>query len=78
MVPSRDYNVATINRKEMKKLNLSKNEKKIIRAVAEALPKMSERDQGYFLGYAEAMANKEKEKTVSEDREETPGVLQEV
>ena len=75
MVPSRDYNVATINRKEMKKLNLSKNEKKIIRAVAEALPKMSERDQGYFLGYAEAMANKEK--TVSEEREDAPGVLQE-
>ena len=55
---------------------INENEKRIIRAVAEALPKMSERDQGYFLGYAEAMANNEK--TVSEDREETPGVLQEV
>lgn len=58
-------------------MNLSKNEKRIIRAVAAALPKMSERDQGYFLGYAEAMANKEKEKTVSEEREDAPGVLQE-
>ena len=56
-------------------MNLSKNEKRIIRAVAAALPKMSERDQGYFLGYAEAMANKEK--TVSEEREDAPGVLQE-
>lgn len=55
---------------------INENEKRIIRAVAAALPKMSERDQGYFLGYAEAMANKEK--TVSEDRENAPGVLQEV
>ena len=54
---------------------INENEKRIIRAVAAALPKMSERDQGYFLGYAEAMANKEK--TVSGEREEAPGMLQE-
>lgn len=36
---------------------MSEKEKKIIETVAEALPKMSERDKGYFLGYAEAMAS---------------------
>lgn len=43
---------------------MSEKEKKIIETVAEALPKMSERDKGYFLGYAEAMASKK-----SSDRE---------
>ncbi|MBC6681340.1 hypothetical protein [Zhenpiania hominis] len=36
---------------------MSDKEKEIIETMAEALPKMSERDKGYFLGYAEAMAN---------------------
>lgn len=36
---------------------MSEREKEIIQTVADALPKMSERDKGYFLGYAEAMAS---------------------
>ena len=36
---------------------MSDKEKEIIETIAEALPKMSERDKGYFLGYAEAMAS---------------------
>jgi len=40
---------------------LSEKEKDIIKTMAEALPKMSEMDKGYFLGYAEAMvAQKDK------------------
>lgn len=41
---------------------MSEKEKQIIETVAEALPKMSERDKGYFLGYAEALANQKEEK----------------
>lgn len=37
---------------------MSEKEKDIIRTIAEAVPKMSERDKGYFLGYAEALASK--------------------
>lgn len=37
---------------------MSEKEKEIIQTVADALPNMSERDKGYFLGYAEAMASK--------------------
>lgn len=51
---------------------MSEKEKKIIETIAEALPNMSERDKGYFLGYAEAKADKapvdreqEKDKEVS-------------
>ena len=36
---------------------MSEKEKNIIIAVARALPYMSERDKGYFLGYAEAKAD---------------------
>ena len=40
---------------------MSEKEKDIIKTMAEALPKMSEMDKGYFLGYAEAMvAQKDK------------------
>lgn len=52
---------------------MSEREKEIMRTVASALPNMSDRDKGYILGYAEAMAsqNKEKEKreeeTISDD-----------
>lgn len=45
---------------------MSEKEKDIIRTIAEAMPKMSERDKGYFLGYAEALASKREEK---EDKE---------
>ena len=37
---------------------MSEKEKKIIETIAEALPNMSERDKGYFLGYAEAKVDK--------------------
>ena len=36
---------------------MSEKEKKIIETIARALPNMSERDKGYFLGYAEAKAD---------------------
>lgn len=35
---------------------MSENEKNIIKAVTEALPKMDERSKGYFLGFAESIA----------------------
>lgn len=41
---------------------MSEKEKQIIETVAEALPRMSERDKGYFLGYAEALASQKEEK----------------
>lgn len=36
---------------------MSENEKKILQTISEALPNMSERDKGYFLGYSEALAS---------------------
>ena len=49
---------------------MSEKEKRIIEKISDALPNMSERDKGYFLGYAEAKAgqihsNQEKQKEVS-------------
>lgn len=50
---------------------MSEKEKKIIETVAEALPKMSERDKGYFLGYAECLASQKKNREKdSEEPEE--------
>lgn len=46
---------------------MSEREKEIIQTVADALPKMSERDKGYFLGYAEAMASQNKEEDSKAD-----------
>lgn len=37
---------------------MSEKEKDIIVTIGKALPNMSERDKGYFLGYAEALASK--------------------
>ena len=49
---------------------MGEKEQKIIKAVADALPKMSERDQGYFLGYAEALVSqKERVKQNTEPEE---------
>lgn len=48
---------------------MDKKEKKIAKKVAEALPNMSERDKGYFLGYAEGITSKAK-KVQSQDQEE--------
>ena len=39
---------------------MSEKEKDVINTIAEALPRMSDMDKGYFLGYAEALANKNK------------------
>lgn len=48
---------------------MGEKEQKIIKTVADALPKMSERDQGYFLGYAEALVSQqEREKQNAEHR----------
>lgn len=49
---------------------MSEKEKNIIESVAAALPKMSERDKGYFLGYAEALASQkdaEKEENIRKE-----------
>ena len=53
---------------------MSEKEKKIIEAIAEALPNMSERDKGYFLGYAEAKADKapdQREREPETEKEES-------
>lgn len=39
---------------------MGKKEKEIAEKVAEALPNMSERDKGYFLGYAEGIISRDK------------------
>lgn len=49
---------------------MSEKEKKIIETIAEALPNMSERDKGYFLGYAEAKADKASANTNKEQEAE--------
>lgn len=45
---------------------MSEKDKKILETIAEALPKMSEFEKGYFLGTAEAKAeeNRKKDKEV--------------
>ena len=50
---------------------MSEKEKNIIKTVPEALPKMSERDKGYFLGYAEAMASKKEKENEKINKEES-------
>lgn len=49
---------------------MSEKEKKIIETIAKALPNMSERDKGYFLGYAEAKADQKEEEQNNEDDKE--------
>ena len=49
--------------------SVSDKEKKIIESVAAALPNMSERQKGYFLGYAEAIEELNQGK--EEQQEET-------
>lgn len=41
--------------------HMNEREKEILTAIAEALPKMSEKDRGYMLGYAEAMVEKKQQ-----------------
>lgn len=45
---------------------MSEEGKEIIRKVAQALPCMSDKDKGYFLGFAEAMASKKDAKNEEE------------
>lgn len=47
---------------------MTDKERDILESIAEALPKMSERSKGYFLGYAEATADRKSEE--EQDREE--------
>lgn len=42
--------------KDLNRTQLSAEEKRILRAISEALPLMRERDKGYLLGMAECMA----------------------
>ena len=46
---------------------MSQKEKEIMQTFADALPKMSDMDKGYFLGYAEAMVNLKKDSTEESD-----------
>lgn len=48
---------------------MSEKEKDIIKTIGEALLKMSERDKGYFLGYAEALASQKKEEDETDPKE---------
>lgn len=45
---------------------MSEKDKKILETIAEALPKMSEFDKGYFLGTAEAKASDKKQRINSD------------
>lgn len=47
---------------------MSENEKKIMKTLSEALPKMSEFDKGYLLGSAERMAFDKETKQVEDKK----------
>lgn len=50
---------------------MNEKEKKILKTIAEALPKMTEFDKGYFLGKAESKADERKrENKLTPDRPE--------
>ena len=48
---------------------MSEKEKKIVEALAEALPNMSEFDKGYVLGVAESNQKKQEEKADDSGKE---------
>ena len=50
---------------------MSEKEKKILEAIATAIPKMSEFDKGYLLGMGEAMANQKKDRKNMKESLET-------
>ena len=52
---------------------MSEKEKKILETIAEALPKMSEFDKGYFLGRAEGKADDKKKKTQDTEDDKKAG-----
>ncbi|PST31363.1 hypothetical protein C7256_20365 [Enterocloster lavalensis] len=63
------YNV--FNKTEKRGENVNEKEKKILETIAEALPKMTEFDKGYFLGKAESKAEERKcENKLTPDRPE--------
>lgn len=45
---------------------MSENEKKILKTIAEALPKMSKEEQQYFLGYGDAVIALRKNNNIAE------------
>lgn len=49
---------------------MTDKERDILESIAEALPQMSERSKGYFLGYAEATADRKKEEEAKAQAEE--------
>ncbi len=59
-VHKEDYNIHIDNRKRGE--NMSEKDKKILETIAEALPKMSDFDKGYFLGTAESKAAEKRTK----------------
>lgn len=52
---------------------MSEKEKNIIQTLKKALPQMSEREQGYFLGYAEALAASAKKSEEEKDEAANKG-----
>lgn len=46
---------------------MTDKERDILESIAEALPQMSERSKGYFLGYAEATADRKREEQAREE-----------
>lgn len=48
---------------------MSEKDKKILETIAEALPKMTEFDKGYFLGTAEAKVKEKQQGKKREDQE---------
>lgn len=48
---------------------MSEKEKRIIEKISEALPNMSERDKGYFLGYAEAKADQKQSNQEKQEKQ---------
>lgn len=67
MTVSRKWSTGSDDGRPERSDYMSEREKEIIQTVADALPKMSERDKGYFLGYAEAMASQNKEEDSKAD-----------
>lgn len=55
------------NKKNRKEKPMSEREKKIIEAVAEALPNMSDFDKGYMLGLAESNRAQDTKETKSNE-----------
>lgn len=48
---------------------MNKKEKEIMLKIATAIPKMSEFDKGYFLGFAESKAQEKKEQKQTDQKE---------